>query len=150
MSEQQQSDHFGGGKNKQRLFNGRNSGRPNFGGQTQMFNATCTNCRKPCEVPFRPIGDKPVYCRECFMKKRESAPRGPLREAVSQDFSRKPQGASAPSDDISRELRSMNAKLDAVLQKIGAVSSGETEPARKRIAASASRKPRKKSKSERK
>lgn len=28
--------------------------------------ATCESCKKPCEVPFKPNGDKPVYCRDCF------------------------------------------------------------------------------------
>ncbi len=28
--------------------------------------ATCASCKKPCEVPFRPNGDKAVYCRDCY------------------------------------------------------------------------------------
>lgn len=158
MSEHQQFSGFQGGKN-------RDSGRPNFGGrdfkgggnrdngQTQMFSATCSNCRKQCEVPFRPSGEKPVYCRECFMKKRESAPRGPLREAVSPDFSRKSQGASARPDDILRELRAISSKLDLVLQKLGKETQGTTKQAGKKdsvVASTASKKPRKKSGSSRK
>jgi CxxC-x17-CxxC domain-containing protein len=26
----------------------------------------CSACKKECEIPFKPRGDKPVYCRECF------------------------------------------------------------------------------------
>lgn len=40
----------------------------------QMHKATCASCGKRCEVPFRPTGDKPVYCSDCFEK--DSSPRG--------------------------------------------------------------------------
>src|SRR5690348_9650861 len=36
------------------------------GGSAEMFSATCANCGKTCQVPFRPNGKKPVYCKECF------------------------------------------------------------------------------------
>lgn len=31
-----------------------------------LHKAVCADCRKQCEVPFRPSGDRPVYCPECF------------------------------------------------------------------------------------
>ena len=31
-----------------------------------MHQAVCSECGKRCEVPFRPTGDRPVYCSECF------------------------------------------------------------------------------------
>lgn len=34
--------------------------------EREMFPATCATCGKECTVPFKPSGDKPVYCRECF------------------------------------------------------------------------------------
>ncbi len=34
--------------------------------EREMFPATCASCGKETTVPFRPSGDKPVYCRECF------------------------------------------------------------------------------------
>ena len=30
----------------------------------------CADCKKECEVPFKPTGDRPVYCRECLSKRR--------------------------------------------------------------------------------
>jgi len=33
-----------------------------------MYKAICANCGNECEVPFRPTGDKPVYCSNCFEK----------------------------------------------------------------------------------
>lgn len=35
-----------------------------------MYKATCSNCSKSCEVPFRPNGEKPVFCNECFANNR--------------------------------------------------------------------------------
>ena len=37
-----------------------------YGGQREMFSATCASCGKEARVPFQPRGDKPVYCSDCF------------------------------------------------------------------------------------
>ena len=55
---------------------GRDSGRRSFGGRgrserPEMFKTTCDQCGRECEVPFRPSGDKPVYCSDCFEGKRD-------------------------------------------------------------------------------
>jgi len=44
-----------------------------FGGRTprQMHPAVCGACGQMTEVPFLPRGDRPVYCSECFSKKRQ-------------------------------------------------------------------------------
>lgn len=61
----------GGGK---RFGGGRDSGR----GQSRDFNrqsmhhAVCDECGSDCEVPFRPTGDKPIYCNNCFQGKRDT------------------------------------------------------------------------------
>jgi CxxC-x17-CxxC domain-containing protein len=31
-----------------------------------MFDATCAQCNVATTVPFKPRGDRPIYCRECF------------------------------------------------------------------------------------
>ena len=31
----------------------------------------CSDCNKECEVPFKPSGDRPVYCKECFAKRKD-------------------------------------------------------------------------------
>ncbi|MBN2097355.1 MAG: hypothetical protein JW714_02620 [Candidatus Omnitrophica bacterium] len=38
----------------------------------QMHKAVCSDCNKECEVPFKPSGDRPIYCKECFSKRRDS------------------------------------------------------------------------------
>jgi len=36
----------------------------------EMHKAVCASCGKECEVPFKPDGTRPVYCRECYSKRR--------------------------------------------------------------------------------
>ena len=39
------------------------------GGSREMHPAVCAQCGKDTEVPFRPSGDRPVYCSDCFSKR---------------------------------------------------------------------------------
>ncbi len=39
-------------------------------GPREMFEATCSNCGKEAQVPFRPTSGKPVYCSDCFRSMR--------------------------------------------------------------------------------
>jgi CxxC-x17-CxxC domain-containing protein len=41
-------------------------------GPREMFSATCSNCGREAQVPFRPNGSKPVYCSDCFQSQRRS------------------------------------------------------------------------------
>jgi len=38
--------------------------------QREMHPATCATCGKETQVPFRPSGDRPVYCSDCFSATR--------------------------------------------------------------------------------
>ncbi|MBU2522919.1 MAG: DNA-directed RNA polymerase [Nanoarchaeota archaeon] len=42
-----------------------------FGGPREMHKATCSECKKECEVPFKPTEGKPVFCRDCFNKRKK-------------------------------------------------------------------------------
>ncbi|OHB70443.1 MAG: zinc-binding protein [Planctomycetes bacterium RBG_16_43_13] len=53
---------FGGGG-----FGGGGSDRPR-----QYFSVICAECGKESEVPFKPRGDKPVYCNDCYTKRKAS------------------------------------------------------------------------------
>ncbi|MCK5044891.1 hypothetical protein KAR26_04170 [Candidatus Parcubacteria bacterium] len=57
---------FKRGGQEKRQFGNRDRERP------QMHEAICADCGKRCEVPFKPTGDKPVYCSQCFSNHRES------------------------------------------------------------------------------
>ena len=37
----------------------------------EMHKATCSDCGQECEVPFKPTEGKPVYCRDCYKKRRK-------------------------------------------------------------------------------
>ena len=39
-------------------------------GPREMHDAVCADCGEETQVPFRPSGDKPVYCRDCYSKRR--------------------------------------------------------------------------------
>jgi len=38
--------------------------------QREMHKAVCADCGKECEVPFKPIEGRSVYCRDCYSKHR--------------------------------------------------------------------------------
>ncbi len=38
--------------------------------QREMFSAVCAECGKSTQVPFKPSGDRPVYCSDCYNKVR--------------------------------------------------------------------------------
>ncbi|MDD5615273.1 MAG: hypothetical protein PHH85_03645 [Candidatus Methanoperedens sp.] len=39
-------------------------------GPREMHKATCADCKQETEVPFKPSGDRPVYCRDCYQNHR--------------------------------------------------------------------------------
>ncbi|NQV92968.1 hypothetical protein HQ403_00540 [Candidatus Kaiserbacteria bacterium] len=51
-----------------RSFGGDRAGTRREGRPT-MHSAKCSGCGNSCEVPFRPSGEKPVYCHNCFKGK---------------------------------------------------------------------------------
>ena len=36
----------------------------------QMFAIVCDDCGQTAQVPFKPSGDRPVYCRDCYERHR--------------------------------------------------------------------------------
>jgi len=76
---------FGGGDRGGR--GGRDRGRRDFGGrgERRMHQATCAQCGNRCEVPFRPTGDKPVLCSECFGGGGSPAPKKPEQSDQKHD-----------------------------------------------------------------
>jgi CxxC-x17-CxxC domain-containing protein len=93
--------------------------RRDFDRPQQMFKTICSDCGKECEVPFKPNGNKPVFCRDCFQGKRTfEGPREnnfPPRRPNFDD--RGPhQGPPPPPPAPHREeFAALNAKLDKIL-----------------------------------
>lgn len=93
----------------------RNFGKPRFNNDRQeMYSATCANCGKQCEVPFRPTGSKPVFCRECFQNDKGID----FRRSESRSFDRprfKPDDNRRHTNDYSAQFETLNAKIDKIL-----------------------------------
>jgi CxxC-x17-CxxC domain-containing protein len=45
-----------------------------FAPKRELTRVQCAKCGNACEVPFRPTGDRPVYCRDCFGKNQDRTP----------------------------------------------------------------------------
>jgi len=119
---------FGGG----RSFGGGNRGgfgggrggfdRSNDRGNREMFSATCSNCGKECQVPFRPTNGKPVYCSDCFEKMGNGGHTDAPRFERPAFNSRPAEGGNKAQLDV------LSAKLDKIIKllesKAVAVSEG--------------------------
>lgn len=71
-----------------------------------MFEVTCAKCGKPSKVPFRPTGNKPVYCSDCFRKNNDSRT----------NFDDRNSNASSQSKMSSDQFNQLNYKLDKILK----------------------------------
>ena len=127
-----------GGAGGARKFSG---GGRDFAGSTETFKATCSKCNKDCQVPFRPNGKKPVFCKDCFVRDdaRDERPSQGGFEKRSYGNDRPQRDSYAPSrndrDDRSfapaakpvedprigamqRELTVVHEKLDLLIQNL--------------------------------
>jgi CxxC-x17-CxxC domain-containing protein len=138
--------NFQGGGNRGGGFRGGNGGGGfrggNGGGRSEvtMHKATCDECHKSCEVPFRPSGDKPVYCSDCFSTKRDDGDRGgdrgPRRDfgdrGPKRDFGNKPQSFAKPTampsnDGVAKQLSDINSKLDRLVSVMEKMTTKEVK-----------------------
>lgn len=123
MGDFNRNDRGGGGRGGRRY----GGGGGDFG-RREMHRATCAECGRECEVPFRPSNDRPVYCSDCFEKRKsaDSSPRGSggrsfdrprydERRSYSQDRGDK---GFARGNDIGQlldQIKSLHYKLDKIL-----------------------------------
>ena len=66
-------------------------GRQGHGPRERTYTRViCADCSKECEVPFKPSADRPVYCKECFSKRKGGNQFNANRDNRSEkrDFSR--------------------------------------------------------------
>jgi CxxC-x17-CxxC domain-containing protein len=92
-------------------FSRRDSGKPASRGSSLEFHeVTCDKCGKKCDVPFKPSGNKPVYCRECFNSNNSS-------ESSSRPSGRY-ESSSQSSSSSSGELDKINRKLDKIMRAL--------------------------------
>lgn len=85
-------------KNNSRGFNG--GGSDNRGG---MHSAICDDCGAHCEVPFKPSGDKPIYCSDCFAEKRGVSGNGNRDRGRNRSGGRSSYGGKQMFDGVCEE-----------------------------------------------
>ncbi|MBP6885923.1 MAG: hypothetical protein KBC02_01620 [Candidatus Pacebacteria bacterium] len=126
-------------------FGGKRSGgfaRP----QGQVFQATCAQCGKACDVPFRPNGQRPVYCRDCFRGVNATSDvRRPQPQMPYQSAPRwrapQPMPATIPTprvveqkpdhriDEIMHSISKIQSKLDKILLELAVKDAQSKVPA---------------------
>lgn len=110
-------------------FGRRDGSRGGFGGERDrgpvtMHQATCGQCGKPCEVPFRPTGERPVYCNTCFQGRKENkgGDRFPQKNYSSYKAPVKPDFRSdadkRDNDEVRKQLEILNGKMDRLIKAI--------------------------------
>ncbi len=88
----------------------------------EMHQATCVACRKFCEVPFKPNGKKPVYCRDCFGKEGSE----PARTSAKPSYGERTVVRTSivpPAPNFKHEIEALNAKIDTLTRMVEALSS---------------------------
>lgn len=86
--------------------------------ELELFKATCDKCKSECELPFKPRGNRPVLCRDCFKQSEKSK-----SDRGSDDFPSRPRSSErssfsssvSPSSD---ELSKINRKLDKIMRAL--------------------------------
>lgn len=132
------------------------------GGRPQMYEATCSECGKRCELPFRPTGDKPVFCSQCFNSRGGESNRerpGSRRDGGNRRFQDKTmfdavcdkcgrhfelpfkptgeravyckecfeKGGSSDKTDYKDQLESLGAKLDTIIKLLSSSSQSKED-----------------------
>jgi len=67
--------------------NQNNNNRP----QRTFYKIICADCSKECEIPFKPVSGRPVYCKECFSRRRAGAnisKPAPVSNIIEKDFTK--------------------------------------------------------------
>lgn len=105
----------GGGKFGGKKFGGGRDRDDRSGGHKQLFPAVCSECGKDCELPFRPTGDKPVYCRDCFNK---HSPRQDFRRDT---FPQREQQSGYAKPQSNGEINTLKLKLDSLESKVNRI-----------------------------
>ena len=104
---------FGKNKNSDSPRSGRrDSGRSSYG-SNQMFTAVCDKCGKNCEVPFKPTGNKPIFCNDCFGQNRGDGGK-----------------STGPTKD---QFEMINSKLDKILMVLNPATKEATRKKSKEI-----------------
>lgn len=113
-----------GGNSKKPFSTGGRFGNRGGDRQTAMHKAICTECGNSCEVPFRPSGEKPVYCKNCFGSMsggNMGGDRFPRKNDAPQTRVWPPAEKNKVNDAVVKQLEEVNGKLERLIQAVSAL-----------------------------
>ncbi|MBM3272058.1 hypothetical protein FJY94_02110 [Candidatus Kaiserbacteria bacterium] len=144
-------------------------GKPGFGGKsfggphrddsrpTKMYPATCADCGVATEVPFRPDGSRPIYCKDCLAKReplrRDVGPRrdfgagrgdAPRFERRDRDAAPRAALPDTRIDQLMREVAGLGHKLDGLSKMVEQMTAAPAAIAPKQVVKEAAKKAAKK------
>jgi CxxC-x17-CxxC domain-containing protein len=127
-------------------------GRDSYGGNSgggyrdradrPLVEAVCDSCGRQCQLPFKPTGDKPVYCNDCFKKinkangdiygngerRRDFDNQSPYHPVKRGKYDKVEAAGSEDYKKLLEEVESIHERLDEVvdfLNKIFLAGEGE-------------------------
>lgn len=92
-------------RNFDRPYRNDRGGRGDNFRERSFTKAICADCNQECEVPFKPTGGRPVYCKECFSKRKDTgfSSQGKYENRQKEtDFSQGPHFSKRQGDDSRR------------------------------------------------
>lgn len=78
-----------------------------------MHQVVCADCGRDCEIPFEPRPGKPVYCNDCFRKRK--------------DNKRHDHGDKGSSGLSNKQFDALNAKLDRLVSLLSSFMASENQ-----------------------
>lgn len=154
MNDFKKRNKFGGGAKKSGGFaknkfdknrggNSRGFGGGDFKRDMEMYSAVCASCSKNCEVPFRPNGKKPVYCKDCFSRESDgnntrrfesnrNSSRADSYNRDSRDNQPRREQSRNENDtrglnDLKNQIEILNSKLEKIIMILGEKNSSKKE-----------------------
>lgn len=89
---------------------------------TARYEATCSKCGNSCEVPFKPVNGKPVFCRDCFVKTGDTAGGRAGDRFPRKDFRSEsapvPRIEGGSNTEVLKQLQLLSIKLDRLIMAI--------------------------------
>ncbi len=83
------------------------------GEEKRLFDTECSMCGEDCQVPFKPMAGRPVYCGVCMRKEDKMPMTGPKpMNAFNKSGAEAPSNSSGPSK---AEFAALNTKIDRIL-----------------------------------
>jgi CxxC-x17-CxxC domain-containing protein len=84
-----------------------------------MYPAICDKCGAACNVPFKPSGNKPVYCSNCFEKTGSREGQYHKRETGVRRYGgfggNRPPRDREQNANMGTQLELLNAKLEQII-----------------------------------